>query len=188
MLRITAGTFKNRRLALPTNAGLRPTAERVREAFFSALESEGDLAEILFVDCFAGSGAMGIEALSRGVPRVVFVEREKSVVAWLRKTLVQFGVNERAAVIGRDLFTAAGEIAAACAGEGRRVIFCDPPYENHPGGRLLEYFAEAELLAPGSEVIVEAAKRSHFELPPQLAIARSATKRYGETSLHYVWL
>lgn len=125
-MRVVAGTAGGRRLASPAASTTRPTSDRVREAVFNALASRGLDGEIAAVDLFAGSGAMGIEALSRGARRVVFVERDRSAAAVVRANLAATGLGERAEVVVATVESWLDD--AGAAGDVFDVAFCDPPY------------------------------------------------------------
>jgi 16S rRNA (guanine966-N2)-methyltransferase len=124
-VRVVAGTLRGRHLQAPPGQGTRPTSDRVREAVFSSLESHVGLAGAAVVDLFAGSGALGIEALSRGASRALFVERDARAAAVIARNLELLGLTAPGVTVRRaDALTAAGgpEVAAA------DVVFADPPY------------------------------------------------------------
>ena len=126
-VRIIGGTWRGRRLPVPSVAGLRPTPDRVRETLFNWLAPAITGASCL--DLYAGTGALGFEALSRGAARVVFVERHPQAVARLRQS---------AAALGADCAVFAGSACAFLADSSARfdVIFLDPPYDIDPGPAL----------------------------------------------------
>lgn len=121
-MRVVAGELRGRRLLAPSGDSTRPTTDRVREAVFNSLTSMGvvDGAEVL--DLFAGSGAMGIEALSRGAAHCTFVERDRAALAALRGNLSSLGLDDRSSVVAAD----------ACTWSGRSrpvdLVIADPPY------------------------------------------------------------
>jgi 16S rRNA (guanine966-N2)-methyltransferase len=121
-VRVVAGSARGRRLVTPTGATTRPTADRVREATFNALGSLGVVEGAAVLDLFAGSGAMGIEALSRGAAAATFVDRDPRAVAAVRANLVATGLADRATVVRADA-------ERWLAGAGRfDVAVLDPPY------------------------------------------------------------
>jgi pantetheine-phosphate adenylyltransferase/16S rRNA (guanine(966)-N(2))-methyltransferase RsmD len=173
-MRVIAGSARGTRLA-PFPKGVRPTADRVRESLFNALGQYFDGGRAL--DLYAGTGALGIEALSRGCDRAVFVERERKVRAVILENLRRTGFAERAEIIG-------GEVEAVLGGlEGRGepfdLIFADPPYRiaaAEVGGILHRL---RSLLAPGGRVVIESG-----EAPIEVAGGRKGvTRRYGGTFL-----
>ena len=172
-MRVIAGAFGGRRLKAPRGAGTRPTAERVREALFSIL---GDVAGLVVLDLFAGSGALGIEALSRGASRAVFVEREAAALAALRANLAALGLGpEHAEVRGGDARAAVR--AARRQGEKYDLVLIDPPYRQAEGlGRPLSD-ALAELLGPRGRIVAESDRRAPLALRMPIADER----RYGDT-------
>jgi len=129
-MRLTGGLDRGRRLIVPRGARTRPTASKVREAIFNILgPPPGPV-----LDLFAGTGALGLEALSRGAPKAVFVERDGAALGALRRNLREVGMEERATVIGADVRTALRRLAAA--GEQFSWVFLDPPYVREMTGVL----------------------------------------------------
>lgn len=174
-VRIIAGRWRGRRLRFPADAGIRPTPDRVRETLFNWLQS--DIGGARCLDLFAGSGALGIEALSRGADSVVLVEREPRVAAYLRDTLK--------ALDARGGEVQQGEAAAFLRGAGRRfdLVFLDPPFAEHALAPLLAALAAGRQLAPQGLVYIEHAARDGLPaLPPGFAPHRS--KRAGEVGYH----
>ena len=171
-----AGRFGGRRLQAPKGRSTtRPTADRVREALFSIL---GGLDGSVVLDLFAGTGALGIEALSRGAERVVFVERERPAIQALRANLTTLGLlgNEAEVRVGDALVALR---TARKAGETYDLVFVDPPYRQAPElGAELSALLPA-LLSPGARVVVESDRRAPAELPLEVVQAR----RYGDTTI-----
>jgi 16S rRNA (guanine966-N2)-methyltransferase len=168
-VRIVAGEFKGRRLATPRGTGTRPTADRVREALFSML---GDVGGARVLDLYAGSGALGIEALSRGAASAVFVERDPQAVAAIERNLAPLDVEAavRRADVVRWLARAEGPFD---------LVFCDPPYD--VASRLAGPLAERlpGLTADDARIVTESNKRNPLELPFPLIVERS----YGDTRI-----
>ena len=133
-VRVVAGTAKGRRLAVPSGRGLRPTTDRVREAVFSALESRGGVEGLAAVDLFAGSGALGIEALSRGAASVTFVEADPAAARTVRANLEATGLPG-GRVVQADVLTFLG---SRLGDEAFDLAFADPPYSFSEWPRLLE--------------------------------------------------
>jgi 16S rRNA (guanine966-N2)-methyltransferase len=174
-MRVIAGRLGGRRLKAPAGTGTRPTSERVREAVFAMLEDVGG-ARVL--DLFAGSGALGIEALSRGASTAVFVEREAAAVRALRDNLAVLELAAPVASVRRAEALRALR-SARRAQESYDLVFIDPPYERawDLGRRLTAELPS--LLAPGARVVLESSRRAPLVL--EMAVARQ--RRYGDTSI-----
>jgi 16S rRNA (guanine966-N2)-methyltransferase len=168
-VRVVAGEFKGRRLRMPRGAPTRPTADRVREALFSML---GDVTGARVLDLYAGSGALGIEALSRGAATAVFVERDARAAAAIRANLDAVGVE--AEISGQDA------LAYLTRADGVfDLVFCDPPYDSGPriAGPLAERLPA--LLSEAALIVTESDKRNPLELPFPLLRERT----YGDTRI-----
>lgn len=169
-MRVVAGAFKGRTLHAPRGRRTRPTADRVREAVFSML---GSVDGLRVLDLFAGSGALAIEALSRGATDAVLVERDPRAVAAIQRNLEALGVE--AGVRRRDALAYLRD-----TGEGPfDLVFVDPPYDS--ASRLAAPLGE-ELPKVASEralIITESDKRMPLELPLRLLRERS----YGDTAI-----
>jgi len=155
---------------------VRPTADRVRESLFTRL---GDLAGAKVLDLFAGSGALGIEALSRGAESLVSVERSRSVRCVLQANLDALEVGECSKVMAGDAIAAVGRLARA--GDRFHLVLLDPPYDSGEAGPVLEAIAEAGLLAPHGVVVLERS-RSH-PLPDVTGLVPVDERRYGDTMI-----
>ena len=169
-MRIVAGAYGGRRLTTPRGAGTRPTADRVREALFSMLGSiEGDRV----LDLFAGSGALGLEALSRGAAEATFVDSAPAAIRAVRANLTAL----RAEAQVRRADARAFLRNARAAGRQYDLVLLDPPYQR--AGALAEALAGdlAAVLAPRARVVAESDRRSPLELPLPL----QAERRYGDT-------
>lgn len=174
-MRVVAGRFGGRRLLAPSGSRTRPTADRVKEAVFSML---GPIDGLRALDLFAGTGALGIEALSRGAGSVVFVERDPAALTCLRANLTALGAGEpEVQVRGRDALAALGQ--AQRQGELYDIVLLDPPYQS--AARWAPQIASMlpGLLSGGARVVVESDRRSPLALP--LPIERQ--RRYGDTSI-----
>ncbi len=177
-LRIIAGRAHGRRLRVPGGPA-RPTSSLVRGALFNMLEHRGWLANTSIVDLYAGSGALGIEALSRGARAVVFVETSATVLRTLRDNLVASGCRSRAEVIPAP----ADRALRLLERQGRRVdgVIADPPYGRGFVQRVVDQLAEGRVLAPDGWVAVEHAVNEEPEDRPGLvAVTR---RRHGGTAL-----
>jgi 16S rRNA (guanine966-N2)-methyltransferase len=154
---------------MPKGAGTRPTADRVREALFSML---GDLSGARVLDLYAGSGALGIEALSRGADSAVFVERDRGAASVIERNLADLGLEQRVICDDALRFIARGQGVFD-------VVFCDPPYDSGPriAGTLAERLPA--LLADNARIVTESDKRNPLELSFPLVRERS----YGDTRI-----
>jgi 16S rRNA (guanine966-N2)-methyltransferase len=170
---VVAGRFGGRRLEAPPGRGTRPTGERVREALFSIL---GPLEGAAVLDLYAGSGALGIEALSRGAARAVFVERDPRAAAALQRNLGALGLARTEAEPRRADALAALRNASA-RGETYDLVLCDPPYRLAAalGPELSP--ALRPVLAAGARVVTESDRRA----PLDLELPAPDERRYGDT-------
>ncbi len=183
MTRIIAGTLGGRRLAVPPK-GTRPTTDRVREAIFSRLDSENRLRGAWVLDAFAGSGALGIEALSRGAKRAIFVESNPAAVAVIRANAESLGVL-RATEIARDrVLPWLGRFSRPVDLATFDLALLDPPYDLPPDELAATLTALLPRLTEGAVVVVEWSSRSEAPAWPK-GLVPTGTKRYGETTVHY---
>jgi 16S rRNA (guanine966-N2)-methyltransferase len=170
-LRVVAGRFGGRSLLAPRGSATRPTSDRVREALFSILGDSVDGARVL--DLFAGSGALGIEAVSRGASEATFVDSSQAAVAAIQRNLEALGAE---AVVRRQDALAYLRSASRDARQ-YDLVFLDPPYRRASAlGRELSA-ALAPVLAPGARVVTESDRRAPLELVHELLDER----RYGDT-------
>jgi 16S rRNA (guanine966-N2)-methyltransferase len=177
--RIVAGTAGGRQLAVPKR-GTRPTSDRVREALFSAVEAALDLDGARVLDLYAGSGALGLEALSRGASAAVLVESDANAVAVLRKNVAAVGLPGAVVRPGR-----VAAVLAEPPAEPFDLVLADPPYALDPSADLAALVRG--WLAPGAVVVLERARRSGPpEWPSPLVPGR--IRRYGDTELHWASL
>src|SRR5262245_30455429 len=143
-MRVIAGSLKGRQLKSPTWEGLRPTSDRLRETLFNVLAPQIAGARVL--DAYAGTGAVGIEALSRGASHVVFLERDRRAAGLIEENLARCGVRSGYAIIRAPVARGARTLAADPAFVPFDVILLDPPYDERPDAALT---AVAGLLSPG---------------------------------------
>src|SRR5262245_31388336 len=173
-MRIVAGSLKGRRLDTPTWDGLRPTSDKLRETLFNVLASRIEGARVL--DGFAGTGAVGIEALSRGAEHVTFVESDARAVQLIQRNLDHCRVGERYAIIRARFTDAARRMSAGSFG----FVFLDPPYRLEDMAGVLE--AAAPLVAPDGLVVLEHARRD--AAPPAAAsIVKTRDIHSGDSAL-----
>lgn len=170
-MRVVAGLYGGRKLTAPAGGETRPTSDRVREALFSVLGPSIQGARVL--DLFAGSGALGIEALSRGAAEAVFVDRSRTAINAIRANLDALGIEAEV----RPIEARAALRAASARREAYDLVFLDPPYRRAAElGRELSEGLIA-VLAPGARVVTESDRRAPLELDLPLADER----RYGDT-------
>jgi 16S rRNA (guanine966-N2)-methyltransferase len=175
-MRVIAGTARGRPLIAPRGTGTRPIADRVKETLFAILADRVPDARVL--DLYAGSGAVGIEALSRGAAHCDFVEHDRRAVAAIRENLDRAGVAEQASVHQADAL----RYLAGSAGDRFGLVFLDPPYAEHAILAPLERLVAR--LAPGATVVVKHHWRTRIPEPPGLA--RWRERRFGETALTFL--
>jgi 16S rRNA (guanine966-N2)-methyltransferase len=170
-MRVVAGRYGGRRLIAPPGSATRPTSDRVREALFSVLG--GSLQDARVLDLYAGSGALGIEALSRGAASAVFVDRSPHAIAAIRANLEALGIDADV----RRLEARAALRTASARADAYDLVFLDPPYRRAAElGRVLSEALPA-VLAPGARVVSESDRRDPLELDFPLVDER----RYGDT-------
>ena len=162
-MRVIAGELRGRRIEAPPGQGTRPTTDQVREATFNALGSLDLVRDAAVADLFCGSGAVGIEALSRGAAHCTFVERDRAALATLRRNLQQLGLTERSKVV-------AGDAVAMAARLEVDLVLADPPYDFDRWDELL-----ARLDAPF--VVAEAGRA----IEPPTGWEQARARRYGRT-------
>jgi 16S rRNA (guanine966-N2)-methyltransferase len=187
MTRIIAGAHGGRRLTAPAGVGTRPTSDRVREAFFSALDTMTDLSGARFADLYAGSGAVGLEALSRGADYALLVESDARAARVIRDNMVALRVGSAARLItGR----VAQVLATPPDGGAYDVVFADPPYavtDEEVAGVQRALVANG-WLTPDAVVVFERSTRTVVRgesLTWVEGITAERSRRYGETTLWY---
>ncbi len=184
-MRVIAGTYRSRILKSLKGLALRPTSDRLRETLFNVLAP--NIAGSRFVDLFAGTGAIGIEALSRGAAEVVFIENHAPAVMLIRRNLESLGINSGVTVLAIDALRGLAMLAArkSAGAPAFDHIFLDPPYtaaEDY--SRVLEFLGSADLLAPGGMVVAE--HRRNFDLPEEPgALRRFRVLKQGDAALSF---
>jgi 16S rRNA (guanine966-N2)-methyltransferase len=179
-MRVVAGTARGLTLVAPPGVTTRPTTDRVREAVFNALHSLGVLEGADVLDLFAGSGALGIEALSRGAERVTFVDIHPSARRAIEQNLVTVDGVDRASVLAQP----ADRVLADSAAAGHRfdLVLLDPPYGFDSWPVLLA--AVGSVIAPSGVAVVESERSVQIDATPGLEVTRS--RRYGSTVVTFV--
>ncbi len=180
-MRIVAGQYRSRVLKSPGKLRLRPTSDRLRETLFNILGPAVE--ESLFVDVYSGTGAVGVEALSRGAREVIFIEQRPAAVALIRKNLEQLGVTVGAEILAMDALRGLEVLTSQHVLAD--FIFLDPPYkEAGEYERVLDFLDSTHLLAPSGRIIVEHNRRR--ELPERLMrLERSRIVEQGDAALSF---
>ena len=170
MIEIVAGEFRRRRLKTPAGRGTRPTSGRVREAWFDILQTSIPGARVL--DLYAGSGALGLEALSRGAATCDFVERSKPALDALKANIESLGVGDRATIHRADAVRFVGRLASG----PYDVAFADPPYADPGAARLAALFRAA----PFARIFA-------VEHPADTPVEGDDSRRYGDTAITFLY-
>ncbi len=209
-MRIIGGRWRGRSLVAPRGHATRPTSDKVREAIFAVLGAlpethltistkpafDGPLAGHVVLDVFAGSGALGLEALSRGAATCTFIEKSRAALQALHANLEQLGIGSagsngrtrspstaehaRARVLGADVLQALQ--ADALKGSRYTLLFVDPPYDQYEGVEPALMSCLTPLLAPAAVIVVETAARTRPAMPWRVA----REKRYGDTLVTFL--
>jgi len=178
-MRVTAGAERGRKLRAPRGATTRPTGAKVREAIFNIL---GPLPPNPVLDLFAGTGALGIEALSRGASVATFVERDQRALTALHRNLRTFDLSDRARVLDSSVAVALQRLSEQDAKFS--WVFVDPPYASGEVEPVLTLLSGGELLDNGAVVIVEHDR--HHIPPPRVGALEMVDRRfYGDTGLSF---
>ncbi|QIB33922.1 16S rRNA (guanine(966)-N(2))-methyltransferase RsmD [Ancylobacter pratisalsi] len=181
-MRIVGGRFRGRSLRGPTSSATRPTSDRLREALFNVLaHAYGDPAEgARVLDLFAGTGALALEALSRGARFAVFVEEDSEPRGLIRANVEALGLGGITRIFRRD----ATRLGVALANDAFDLVFCDPPYGRGLAEKSLLSAREGGWLAPGALVVVEEASEPGFVAPE--GFEELERRRYVETELIFL--
>ncbi len=177
-MRIVAGELRGRRIAAPAGRDTRPTSDRVREAIFSII---GPVDGMDVLDLFAGSGALGLEAVSRGAASATLVERAPRAAACIRANVESLGVADRVRLVTRDWRAALA--AERAAGRWYGCVLVDPPYRDvaRVAGGLGP--ALADVVTPGGIVVIERSARERAPGVDGLAVASRTDRVYGDTAV-----
>ena len=182
-MRITGGTLRSRAIRAPRGQTTRPTSDRVREALFGILDSAGALRGARVLDLYAGTGALALEALSRGAAQAVLVESAREALAAARGNVTSLGVEDRARVLAVDARDAVRRLAAEAP---FHVVLADPPWALVDTGealRVLAGVARSPLLAGDAVVVLEHSSRTP---PPEIeGLTQSQARRYGDAALTF---
>lgn len=181
-MRIVAGKFRGRALATPDHDGLRPTSDRVREAVFNILTHGIDDFSIhgaRVIDLFAGTGALGLEALSRGASYCLFVEESAEARALIRRNVEAFALTGETRVFRRD----ACNLGPASKSDRYALAFLDPPYGQGLGEKALAGLSLGGWLAPGAVSVLEERADVMVVAPP--GFTALDVRRWGDTQAHF---
>jgi 16S rRNA (guanine966-N2)-methyltransferase len=183
-MRVIAGEARGRNLLAPKNMRVRPTADRVKEALFSMLISRlGDLDGMRVLDIFAGTGNLGIEALSRGAGYAVFVDSHRESVEIIRKNLEITRYSHQAKLMAQDAVAALKSLARSET--PFHLIFLDPPYDLGHTQRVLEELSESALVDAGTTVVAEFSAKE--KIPTTFGRLQERERRvYGDTALSFL--
>lgn len=172
-MRIIAGAWRGRPIAAPEGLATRPTSDRAREALFSMLQSRlGSFEGLAVADLFAGTGALGLEALSRGAAHCTFVETDPAALAALKRNVAALDAGDRADIRPQG--------AARLTGGPWHLVLIDPPYASGLGGKAIDNLVETGALAPGALVSLETARDE--QVAPAL-LTLEAERTYGKAKL-----
>ncbi|HEX8663121.1 MAG TPA: 16S rRNA (guanine(966)-N(2))-methyltransferase RsmD [Beijerinckiaceae bacterium] len=178
-MRIVGGRFRGRALSGPRSDAIRPTSDRLRETIFNVLAHPYDdpVAGARVLDLFAGTGAMGLEALSRGAAFALFVDEGAEARGIIRANVEALGIGGATRLFRRD----ATRMGQAAPNTPFSLVFCDPPYGKDLASRALRSCAEGGWLEPGALVVVEEAQGAEVTLP--VGFAEIEQRDYGETKV-----
>ncbi len=182
-LRIIGGIWRGRKIAVPEATDVRPTNERAREAIFNRLMHAEELLGVrlkgaVVADLFAGTGALGLEALSRGATSATFVERDGAACKTLKQTIQTLDIETKATVLHADATTLASGYAAF------DIVFMDPPYQANAIGLTLAALHTRAWVRPGTLIVAESQTGSALELPPGFTLIDQ--RRYGRADIAFI--
>lgn len=175
-MRIIGGTLGGRRFQPPTRIPARPTTDLAREGLFNILQNTIDIEGIRALDLFAGTGGVAYELASRGAAHVCLVEQDRTTLAFLKKTVREFGIEDQTEIISGDVF----RFLAQCTGQFE-FVFADPPYALKNIDDLPELILNSSLLLPGGLFVLEHSPRNNYERHP----AFTRMKKYGDTTFSF---
>lgn len=182
-MRVVGGTLRGRPIATPQHEGLRPTADRVREAMFNILAhgiADFDLEGVRVIDLFAGTGALGVEALSRGAAYCLFIDDSPEGRALIRRNVEAFGLTGQTKIFRRD----ATDLGDAGRGAAYGLAFLDPPYGKGLAEKALAALASGDWLVPGAIAVVE--ERAATEVAIPAAYTEIDRRTYGDTQVIFL--
>lgn len=178
-MRVIAGSAKGTRLLAPVKSSLRPTTDRAKQVLFDTLQSISPLLEFV-VDMFAGTGSLGIEALSRGAREALFVDNSAKVLRYLDQNLLQTHLKPKAKVFMTDAFV----FLKRHEGANFALVFADPPYGGVYASRFLDYLENSTFLKVGGLLVLEESVHFQPSLSDKFVLLRE--KRVGDTKLFFI--
>lgn len=181
-MRVISGKAGRLKLKTPAGMDVRPTTDRIKETLFNIINN--DLPDCRFLDLFSGSGGIGIEALSRGAKRAVFVDNNKASLECIRDNLKSTRLDGSASVMAMDVMSAIGRLHTSH--ETFDIIFMDPPYEKGLETEVLQRLSEDRLLDKDGFIIIEASSHTVLELPGDSIWTVYRDKSYG--SNHHIFI
>lgn len=176
-MRITAGKYKGRKIEVPKGSAVRPTSDKVRQAIFNALNARGLIEGAVVIDAFCGTGALGLEALSRGASFCTFFDKNKPSHDLCRRNIESFNAKNSSNLVLKDITKLSG---VAREGEAANLVFLDPPYEQNLVPAAVDALCKENWLSPECVFVIESAKvetieSSHFSVFEE--------KNYGDTKV-----
>ncbi len=188
-MRIIAGTARGRKLfSVSKKLPVKPISDRIKQSVFDILRPR--ITGAVFLDLFAGTGNVSMEALSRGALKTVSAEKEIACLKAIKKNADHLGFTDRATILKADLLKPIAWLLAYCEGEGYDIIFMGPPYRDIKNTPLfftepvLKQIAESKLLAPKGLIVAQHHKKETFTVPDTLQIIRE--EKYGDTTVHFL--
>lgn len=180
-MRVIAGSARSLKLEAPEGMDTRPTTDRIRETLFNMIQFQ--LPDCRFLDIFSGSGAIGIEALSRGAREAVFIENGKAALTCIEKNLIHTKFLEKAVILKQDAFVSLQALELSKNKEPFDIVFMDPPYHMELERKVLEYFTVSSLITEDTLIIFEAALDTDISYLNQLGYDLIKQKIY-KTNQH----
>lgn len=178
-MRIIAGKFKSRRLISPPSSLTRPTSDRARESIFNILKSlTGDLTDKYILDAFAGSGAIGLEALSRGAQHVYFIEKDHRVIQFLKSNISNLSAGNECTVIQGDA------TKPPKAPQPMDMIFLDPPYDQTLEDTCIEALHSQGWINHETIFVLETSSKRDIQIPPNAQLIDQ--RRYGAALVSFI--
>jgi 16S rRNA (guanine966-N2)-methyltransferase len=175
-VRVIAGKYRGRKLVGPKDNSFRPTLDRVKESIFNVLG--GDLIDSVVLDLFCGTGALGIEAISRGAMRATFVDNNKSILNIAQKNAVSLSIEKKTKYFNSDVF----EFMKNLADFSADIVFADPPYDNAYGSAIIRGVADNNMLHPGGILVLERFKK---DMPQAEGFKFAKTLKFGQTEVDF---
>jgi 16S rRNA (guanine966-N2)-methyltransferase len=180
-VRVISGTFKGRRLVAPAGMAIRPTADRIKESLFNIMS--GSIHDKRVLDLFAGTGALGIEALSRGAVFAVFVDRAKMALSTIRQNIQALGLDDRTRIIRWDILK--GLNCLTSEQQAFDLVFMDPPYATGAVAPALTALISSNALAPGARIVIEHSAGESL-VPAIDMLALVDQRRFGKTLVSFM--